>query len=209
MTTTPTRSETVGFGPLRISFDGRVLRPRSWTEAQSAWAAELLTAAPPGPVLELCAGAGQIGLLAVTGSTRPLVCVDVDPAACEWARHNAGQAGLADRVEVREGPMEEALRDSERFALVVADPPWVRRDEVERYPEDPVVAIDGGEDGMDLAWACVDVAQTHLLRGGTLLLQLGTVAQVDALRERLRDDDLVVTEVRWCERGVLVRLDRD
>ena len=35
----------------------------------------------------------------------------------------------------------------------------------------------------------------------------GTVQQVDALRERLADDDLVITEVRWCDRGVLVRLD--
>lgn len=206
MTTMPA-TESMGFGPLRISFDGRVLRPRPWTEAQSTWAAEILTTAPPGPVLELCAGAGQIGLLAVLGSSRPLVCVDMNPTACDWARHNAADAGLADRVEVREGPMDEVLRDSERFAVVVADPPWVRRDEVTRYPEDPVLAIDGGDDGMEVAWMCVDVARHHLLRRGTLLLQLGTVAQVDALRDRLADDDLVVTEVRRCERGVLVRLD--
>ena len=35
-------AETVAFGRLQITFDGRVLRPRSWTEAQSAWAAEIL-----------------------------------------------------------------------------------------------------------------------------------------------------------------------
>ena len=207
MTTLPV-AETMGFGPLRIAFDGRVLRPRPWTAAQSEWAAEVLADAPPGPVLELCAGAGQIGLLAVLGSQRSLVCVDVNPVACDYARHNAEAAGLADRVEVREGLMEDSLRDSERFALVVADPPWVRRDDVERYPEDPLVAIDGGDDGMSVAWTCIETARRHLMRGGTLLLQLGSVEQVDALRSAL-DDELVVTEVRWCERGVLVRLDRD
>ncbi|WP_343911137.1 methyltransferase domain-containing protein [Nocardioides aquiterrae] len=207
MTTLPA-AESMGFGPLRIAFDGRVLRPRPWTEAQATWAAEILETAPPGAVLELCAGAGQIGLLAVLGSSRRLVCVDVNPAACEWARHNADAAGLGARVEVREGPMEDVLRDSERFALVVADPPWVPRARVGDYPEDPVVAIDGGDDGMDLAWLCVDVARSHLTPLGTLLLQLGTVEQVDALRARLHgDDDFVVTEVRWCDRGVLVRLD--
>jgi release factor glutamine methyltransferase len=212
--------ETVGFGPLTITFDDRVLRPRPWTAAQSRWAAELLDDAPPGPVLELCAGAGHIGLLATCASARRLVCVDVNPAACELTLRNAAAAGMADRVEVREGPMDEVLRDSERFALVVADPPWVPRADVGRYPEDPLLAIDGGEDGLDLAWTCVQVAGRHLMPRGSLVLQLGTVGQVDLLRDRLRgasdsadldldlDVDLEVTEVRWCERGVLVRLDR-
>ena len=209
MTSTPDAppAESVGFGPLRITFDGRVLRPRPWTAAQAEWAAEILAEAPDGPVLELCAGAGQIGLLTVLGSDRRLVCVDLDPAACAWARHNAEAAGLADRVEVREGRMDEVLGEDDRFAVVVADPPWVRRDEVGRYPEDPVLAIDGGPDGMDVAWTCIDLARKHLAAVGTLLLQLGTVEQVDGLRDRLRGDDLEITEVRWCDRGVLVRLD--
>ncbi|MGB0100232.1 MAG: class I SAM-dependent methyltransferase [Nocardioides sp.] len=200
-------SETMGFGRLRITFDDRVLRPRPWTVAQSEWAAEILASAPPGAALELCAGAGQIGLLAVADSDRSLVCVDVDPVACEFARRNAADAGLADRVEVREGPMDAVLRDSERFAVVIADPPWVRRSEVVSYPEDPTLAIDGGADGMDVAWTCVDVARTHLMATGTMVLQLGTIDQVEALRERLHDDDFEVTEVRWCDRGVLARLD--
>ena len=206
MTTLPT-AESMGFGPLRIAFDGRVLRPRPWTEAQATWAAEILETAPPGAVLELCAGAGQIGLLAVVGSTRPLVCVDVNPAACEWARHNAEAAGHAPRVAGRAGPKADLQRDSQRFAQGVAPAMLQRGFALFDYPEDPVIAIDGGDDGMDLAWLCVDVARHHLAPLGTLLLQLGTVEQVDALRARLHDDDFVITEVRWCDRGVLVRLD--
>ena len=61
---------------------------------------------------------------------------------------------------------------------------------------------------MDVAWLCLDTARLHLAPGGSLLIQLGTVAQVDALRERLRHDELTPTEVRWHERGVLVRVDR-
>jgi len=210
--------EVLDFGPLRIAFDDRLLRPRPWTAAQSTWAAELLADAPPGPVLELCAGAGHIGLLAVLRTTRRLVCVDVSPVACAYTLENAAAAGLAGRVEAREGRLDEVVEPDERFPLVVADPPWVRRADVDRYPEDPRLAIDGGEDGLDLAWTCVEVARDHLLPGGSLLLQLGTVEQVDALRDRLRQavdaapagavDGLELTEVRWCERGVLVRLQR-
>jgi release factor glutamine methyltransferase len=190
MPATTTPPEDMDFGRLRIAYDGRVLEPRPWTAAQSEWAAEILPTAPPGTVLELCSGA------------------DLDPVACDYARRNADAAAMADRVEVREGAIDEMVRDTERFAMVIADPPWVRRAETGRYPEDPLLAIDGGDDGMDVAWTCLDTARLHLIPGGTLLLQLGTVEQVDAVRERLRGDELSVTEVRWHERGVLVRVDR-
>jgi release factor glutamine methyltransferase len=202
------KPEGIDFGRLTIAFDERVLRPRPWTAAQSAWAAEVLAEAPAGPVLELCSGAGQIGLLAVADNDRRLVCVDLDPVACDYARRNAAAAGMADRVEVRQGAIDEMVRDSERFAVVVADPPWVRRADTGRYPEDPLLAIDGGDDGMDVAWTCIDTARLHLSPGGTLLLQIGTIEQVDAVRERLRGDELRVSEVRWHDRGVLVRIDR-
>ena len=198
-------SEVIDFGPLSIAFDGRVLRPRAWTTEQSRWAAELLATAPVGPVLELCSGAGQIGLLTVADSDRPLVCVDLSPVACDYALRNAAAAGMAHRVEVREGSMDGVLRQDERFALVVADPPWVRRTEVGRYPEDPLLAIDGGDDGLDVARLCIEVARRHLHHGGVLVLQIGTLDQVESLRTNL--DGFTLTEVRECERGVLVRLD--
>jgi len=170
------------FGPLSIAYDATVLRPRGWTVAQGRWAAALLDDLPPGPVLELCCGAGHIGLLAVHGTGRRLVAVDASPAACRWTRLNAERNGLA--VEVREARLQEALLPGESFPLVVADPPWVPHDEVDRYPEDPVLAIDGGIDGLDLARACVEVAARHLRPDGALLLQLGTNGQAERLRPR-------------------------
>ncbi len=201
----PACPAVVEFGPLRIQYDDRVLQPRPWTAAQSEWAGDLLADAPAGPVLELCAGAGHIGLLAVHDTDRRLVCVDVNPVACDYVRLNAAAAGMADRVEVREGPMDEVLRDSERFALVVADPPWVRRAEIGRFPEDPTLAIDGGDDGLDLARLCLSVAGRHLRPGGSVLLQLGSVEQVEALVPWL--DDMTAVEVRTFDRGVVARLD--
>lgn len=202
--------ETMTFGELQIAFDDRVLRPRAWTAEQSRWAAELIRTAPPGPVLELCCGAGQIGLLAVLGSDRTLVCVDADPVACAYAVDNAEQAGLRHVVEVRLARLDEALSPDERFPIIVADPPWVRRQEVNRFPEDPLLAIDGGTDGLDVARLCLEVIAGHLSPGGSALLQLGTVAQAEVLRGELAayDSVLAVTEVRELQGGVLVRLDR-
>jgi len=77
----------------------------------------------------------------------------------------------------------------------------VRRSDVGRYPEDPVTAIDGGLDGMDVAQACLDLAWRHVLPGGSLLLQLGTVGQVDLLTGAEPSD------VRIFDGGVVARID--
>ena len=201
-------SETVDFGALRIAFDERVLRPRSWTENQSLWAAELLPSLPAGTVLELCSGAGQIGLLAVAGSGRRLVCVDANPVAAEYIAANAVAAGLRNRVENRLGRIQDTLAPRERFPLIIADPPWVRREETGRFPEDPLLAIDGGADGMAVVRQCLATIGSHLGAGGVALLQLGPGDQVDSVSRMLADSKLVPGETRdFGERGVLLRID--
>ena len=86
-----TRSQV--FGPLVVRYDERVLTPRPWTLMQSLWAAELAAQATAGPILELCAGAGQIGLAAAALTGRALVQVEADPVAADYARTNAAAAG--------------------------------------------------------------------------------------------------------------------
>lgn len=209
-----TATDVTRFGHLEIEHEPGVLTPRPWTEQQSAWAAQLLGEVPPGDVLELCAGAGHIGLLAVAGTTRHLVQVDTDARACELARANAARAhgpGEGWSVEVRHGDLEEALRPDERFSLVIADPPWVRSDEVTDHPDDPAAAIDGGDDGLDAVRACLDVIGRHLDESGASVLQVGDAAQVRAVeryvarRPALR---LRAAGNRVLEGGALVRLVR-
>jgi methylase of polypeptide subunit release factors len=203
-------TDQLTFGSLTIAFDDRVLRPREWTAAQSDWAADLMAAAPDGTVLELCAGAGHIGLLAVASSQRHLLCVDASPVACDYARANALAAGMADRVEVREGRLQDALEPGELFPVIIADPPWVPREQTGRYPEDPLTAIDGGDDGLDVARACLAVVDEHLAPGGSAVLQVGTRAQTDALLGEpcFTEGRLAMVEVRQQVRGVLARIDR-
>lgn len=196
------------FGELDIAFDERVLRPRTWTTAQSRWASELLGSLPDGPVLELCAGAGHIGLLAIAAEPRALVAVDLNPVACAFIEENAEAAGLGSWLDIREGAIDEVLEPDERFALVVADPPWVPHDEVGQFPEDPLLAIDGGMDGLDIARCCVRTIGAHLLAGGAGILQLGSAEQVNQLADEVATADLTVAGRRSFEGGVLVRLDR-
>ncbi len=206
------RTELIEFGSLSIQFDQRVLRPRRWTTAQSAWASALLRDAPDGPVLELCSGVGHIGLLAMVGQSRPLVLVDSSQIACDHAAANVERAGLASPVDIRCGPMDEQIGEEERFAAIIADPPWVRSEDIADHQDDPDHAIDGGTDGLDLARTCAEVIGTHLADGGSAVLQLGDLEQVAAVSDHLADHPdlrLRLVEHRSYEsRGVLVLLVR-
>jgi len=199
----PTTPQLMEFGPITVEHDARVLRPRPWTRLQSEWAAELAREVPPGPYLELCTGAGQIGLLAAVLSGRRLVAVDANPVACAFARRNAERAGVADHVEVREGDVRAAVRPGEAYALVVADPPWVASAAVDRFPEDPLLAIDGGEDGLAVARTCLEVAAAHLVPGGVALVQLGDDTQADALAASPGWSEV---DRRYGERGLVLLL---
>lgn len=187
-------SDTITFGPITVRYDDSVITPRPWTVGQSEWAAEAAPDRPPGPILELCSGAGHIGLAAAALTGRPLVQVDANPAACRLARHNADAAGLGARVEIRCGWLSEMVDDDERFPIVIADPPYVPTAAVGRFG-DPTLAIDGGSDGLDGLAGCCRLAEQHLLTGGLLSLQVWGSGQWAQLRPRV-PGALVLDECR-------------
>ena len=198
-----TTTSSIQIGPCTIAYDDRILAPRPWTLLQSEWAAEVARELADGPILELCSGAGHIGLVAAAQSGRNLIQVDADSTACDFARRNAIHAGLAGQVEIRHATLDDAARPGERFNLVLADPPYLPTGEVDRWPEDPTTAIDGGTDGLDLARQCLEIAAAALAPGGLMLLQLRGREQVNRLAREFRDDlDLVEIREFDAERAV-------
>jgi methylase of polypeptide subunit release factors len=200
----------MAFGPIEVSFDDDVLRPRAWTLAQSEWAAEL--AAQAEPMLEIGCGAGHIGLAAAAMSGSRLVQVDLDPAACRWAAFNAAQNGCDNQVEQRCGTAGEALAEGESFAVVIADPPYVSSADVHLYPQDPLAAIDGGPDGLASVRSFLADVDGHLHAWSSVILQVRGAAQIEQVDGWLAQPGspaLAVVEARsYGETRALVRLMR-
>jgi release factor glutamine methyltransferase len=193
---TPAEIRSCRFGPLVIEYDNQVLEPRPWTYQQSEWAAEVAQLAPPGPLLEVCAGAGQIGLAAAVLAARDLVQVEADPVAAGYAHSNAARAGWADRVEIRVARLQSALAPDERFSVIIADPPYLPSADLERWPDDPPLAINGGDDGLDLVRACLELADQHLSAEGKLVLQTAGTAQNRQVAQLLATTGLAVVAER-------------
>jgi 16S rRNA (guanine966-N2)-methyltransferase len=79
-----------------------------------------------GDVLDLYAGTGALALEALSRGCARAVCVEADREAAEVLRRNAETCGLAGRVEVRRGRVEEVVPrlPPAAFALAFVDPPY-------------------------------------------------------------------------------------
>ncbi|MBI2257014.1 MAG: peptide chain release factor N(5)-glutamine methyltransferase [Proteobacteria bacterium] len=106
--------------------------------------------------------------------------VDLSPAALEIAGRNAASFGLTARVTWRQGSWDEALRseDPVAFDIIVSNPPYIPSDdipglepEVVRY--EPLLALDGGADGLGAYRALAPVIASRLAPGGLAALEIG------------------------------------
>ena len=197
------------FCGLRIAVGPGVFIPRRRTELLVREAAAL--ARPPGAttvVVDLCCGSGAVGAaLAVVLGRIELHAADLDPAAVWCARRNVaaadGQVYEGDLYE----PLPAALRG--RVDILVANAPYVPTGEVALLPaeariHEPLLALDGGADGLDILRRVATEAPQWLAPGGHLLIETSerqapqiTEAVVRAgLNPRLaRSEDLNATAV--------------
>ena len=137
-------------------------------------------------VLDLCTGSGCLAIIAAGVFPGAEVdAADLSADALEVARINVDDHDVADRVNLLEGDLFEAV-EGRTYDLIISNPPYVAGGEVEAFPpeygHEPVMAHLGGEDGLDLVRRILAVAADHLNPGGGLLCEVGTG------RERLVDD---------------------
>jgi release factor glutamine methyltransferase len=158
------------FWGLRIAVDPGVFVPRRRTEFLVQHAAGL--AWPGVIVVDLCCGAGAIGAaLAVAVDRAEVHAVDVDPAAVRCARRNVpGHVYQGDLYQ----PLPARLRG--RVGLLVANVPYVPSGEIGFLPpeartHEPLVALDGGPDGLDVLRRVAAGAPDWLAPGGHLLIE--------------------------------------
>jgi release factor glutamine methyltransferase len=173
------------FCGLRIAVEPGVFVPRRRTEFLARQAAAL--AGPGDVVVDLCCGAGAIAA-AVAGLV-PGVQVfasDIDPVAVRCARRNVpGQVYQGDLYD----PLPDSLRG--RVRVLTANVPYVPAGEIGLLPaeareHEPLVALNGGPDGLDVLRRVAAGAPDWLAAGGYLLTE-ATERQVPAAVEALSD----------------------
>ena len=176
------------FAGLRIVVDPGVFVPRRRSEflvSVAVGLARVRAADGRAPmIIDLCCGTGALGLAVAAGlaGRAELHAADLDPAAVACARRNIEPAasGDAGRVtgNVYVGDLFEALPGGlrGRADILICNAPYVPTGDVAFLPaeardHEPLVALDGGLDGLTVLRRAAADAPAWLAPGGTLLVE--------------------------------------
>lgn len=128
-------------------------------------------------VLDLCTGSGCIAVsLAYYNDKIILDASDICEKALKVAKTNASSNHVTDRIDFIKSNLFEKI--GERYDVIVSNPPYIAsevisglEDEVKKY--EPLIALDGGEDGLLYYRKIITGSVDHLKKGGVLFLETG------------------------------------
>lgn len=170
--------------------DRRALIPRPDTEplVEAVLGCEELWDGKLPAVIDVGTGSGCIAISLALARPAAYTAVDVSEDALALARENAVALQVADHIAFRLGDLLQGLEAATADA-VVANLPYIRRADLATLPRhirehEPVLALDGGEDGLDAIRRLADVALSVLRPGGWLFLEIGS-DQGQAVRDCL------------------------
>ena len=138
-------------------------------------------------VLDIGTGSGAIAITIQKETGANVVAVDVSDGALEIAKHNANK--LEADVEFVKSNLFENVK--EQFDFIVSNPPYIESSVIETLDDEvklnePILALDGGEDGLDFYRKIVEQSPKYLNKGGKLYFEIG-YNQADALKQLMKD----------------------
>lgn len=154
--------------------DERVLIPRPETELLVERAIAVLRRFPAPTAIDLCCGSGCIGVsMKLNVPQASVTLTDYSPDALSVARENARRLGA--EVIFCQGDLFAPVEGT--FDVIVSNPPYIPAADCltlqEEVRQEPLMALDGGADGLDFYRRIAAEAPAHLNKGGVLLLEIG------------------------------------
>ena len=163
------------FMKLNFFVDESVLIPRHDTEILVEEVLNILKHREKFKVLDLCTGSGAIGIsIAKYHPKAKVTLLDISKKALEIARKNA----ISNEVDVKiiESDLFEKI-NQDKFDVIVSNPPYIETEVIKTLDKqvrcEPILALDGGKDGLDIYRQIIKEAHKYLNNNGVLALEIG------------------------------------
>jgi release factor glutamine methyltransferase len=166
------------FYGINVVLTPAVLIPRPETEGlveQALFMALMGMESTELTIADVGTGSGAIAInLAIHLPSAKIYAVDVQDAVLDVAAYNVRVHGVADRVNLAIGDLLDAV--PEPVDLIVANLPYIPTDRIPtlqpEVQQEPVLALDGGPDGLDLVRRLLIQAEDKLNSHGIILLEI-------------------------------------
>ena len=165
------------FMKLMFYVDENVLIPRPDTEILVEEVIKLAKNINAKKILDLCTGSGAIAVsLAKYIEGSQITATDISRKALSIAKLNATNNNVEDKITFVSSDLFQNISE-EKYDIIVSNPPYIKRKVIKTLDEEvkrePIIALDGGNDGLDFYKKIIGNAYQYLKYKGYLCLEIG------------------------------------
>ncbi len=137
-------------------------------------------------VMDLCTGSGAIAIsLAKYIPSINITAVDISDKALEVAKKNAKLNNVEEKITFIKSDMFSKL-EGLKFDVIVSNPPYIKKEVIKKLDKEvqkePILALDGGIDGLDFYRLIVNNGYEYLKQNGYICLEIGYDQREDVIR---------------------------
>jgi len=168
-----------------FNVDRRVLIPRPESELLVEKSLEIADNLKNPVIADIGTGSGAIAIsIALKMPEAKIFAIDISTQALEVALVNCRKHGVESGITLLEGNLLEPL--PEAADIIIANLPYVRKDDIPPKTCEPAIALDGGKTGDSQIEKLLPIVTGKLRMGGSLLIEIG-LGQAEHITKLIND----------------------